>query len=94
MRDGKKNSNGYTYIFEIELHMTALVRILSYVRVSGISKMAACNRKWIYATNLPQILTWKIIRISPVMMLDAKNINISIEISLPSCIQAEIYVIR
>jgi len=42
------------------------------------SKMAACNRNWkfvvIYTTNLPQILTWKNIRISPVMMLDAKNI--------------------
>jgi len=28
-------------------NMTALVRILSYVRVSGISKMAVCNRKCI-----------------------------------------------
>jgi len=33
--------------------MAAHVRILSYVRVSAISKMAACNRKWIglYTTN-------------------------------------------
>jgi len=48
-------------------------RILSYVRVSGISKMAACNRKWIYTTNSPRTLTWKRIRNCPVMMLDAKN---------------------
>jgi len=73
--------------------MTALERILSYVRVSGISKMAACNRKWIYTTNLPQTLAWKRIRISQVMMLDAKNIHIAVGISLLSRIQAEIYVI-
>jgi len=73
--------------------MTALVRILSYVRVSGISKMAACNRMWIYTTNLPQTLMWENIRISPVMMLDAKNIGIAVGISLLPCIQAEICVI-
>jgi len=72
--------------------MTALVRILSYVRLSVISKMAARNLKWIYTTNLPQTLTWKSIRI-PVMMLDAKNINIAVGISLLSHMQAEIYVI-
>jgi len=33
-------------------NVTALVRILSYVWVSGISKMATCNRKWKYTTNL------------------------------------------
>jgi len=52
--------------------------------------MAACN---LYTTNLPQTLTWKSIQISPVMMLDANNINIPIGISLLSRIQAEIYVI-
>jgi len=46
-----------------------------------------------YTTNLPQTLTWKSIRISPVMMHDAKNIGIAVEISLLSRIQAEIYVI-
>jgi len=55
--------------------------------------MAVCNRKGIYTTNLPQTLTRKSIRISPVMMLDAKNMNIAIGISLQSRIQAEIYVI-
>jgi len=75
-------------------NMTALiVRILSYVRVSGISKMAACNRNWINSTYFPQNLTWKSIRISPVMMLDAKNISIFLGIVLPSCIQTEIHVI-
>jgi len=63
-------------------NMTALLRILSYVRVSGISKMATCNQKWIYTTNLPQALTWKSIWISPVMMLDAKNIAIAVGILL------------
>jgi len=29
-----------------------LVRTLSYVRVSNISKMAACNRKWIWNTYI------------------------------------------
>jgi len=46
--------------------MTALVRILSYVMVSSMSKMAACKRKWIYTTNLPQTQMWKSIRISSV----------------------------
>jgi len=32
------------YVFEVGI-MTALMRILSYVRVSGLSKMAAYNRK-------------------------------------------------
>jgi len=54
-------------------NITALARILSYVRVSGISKMVAGNRKWKYTTNFPQNLTWKSIRISPAMMLDVKN---------------------
>jgi len=65
-------------------NMTALVRILPYVRVSGISEISACNRKWIYTTNLPQTLTWKSIQISPVMMLDAKNISMFVGISILS----------
>jgi len=73
--------------------MSELVRILSYVRVSGILKMAACNRKWIYTTNLSHTLTWKSILNSPVMVLDAKNINIAVGIPLLSRIQAEIHVI-
>jgi len=32
-------------------NMTALVQRLSYVRVIGISKMAAFNRKWINTTK-------------------------------------------
>jgi len=71
-------------------NMTALVRILSYVRVISILKMAACNQKWIYTTNWLQILTWKSIRISPVILFDAKNISISVGISLLSSIQVEI----
>jgi len=74
--------------------MTALVRMLSYVRVSGISKIAAYNRKWIYITKLSQTLTWKSIRISPVTMLAAEDISILVGNSLLSCIQAEIYVIQ
>jgi len=72
--------------------MTAIVRILCYVTVSDISKMATYNRKWLYTTNLPQPLTWKSIRISPVMILDVKNLNITVGISLLSRVQAEIYV--
>jgi len=64
--------------------MTALVWILSYVRVSGIS---------IYTTNLPQNLSWKSIRISPVVLLDIENIGINIGILLLSRIHAEIYAI-
>jgi len=64
---------------------TALVRILSYFMVSSISKMAACNRKCIYTTSLPQTLTWKSICFSPVMTLDAKNISKTIRISCLSC---------
>jgi len=45
------NFNGYTYVLRLS-NMTAHVRILSDVKVSGISKMAACNRKWIY---IPQM---------------------------------------
>jgi len=45
-----------------------------HVRVSGISKMAAYNRKWIYATNLAHTLRCWSIQISTVMMLD-KNIS-------------------
>jgi len=75
-------------------NMTALVRILSYVWVSGISKMVAYNRKWIYNTYLPQILTWnKTIRIGPVMILDAEKINIAVGFSLLSRMQAEMHVI-
>jgi len=50
-------------------NMIELVRILSYVRMSGISKMATCNRKWMHrpTTKLQQTLTWKNIRISPVI---------------------------
>jgi len=59
-------------------NMTALVRIPSYVRVCGISKMAVCNRKWIYTTNQQHTLTWKSMRINPVITLDAKNISISV----------------
>jgi len=55
--------------------------------------MAACNGKWIYTTNLPQTLTWKSVGISPVMILDAKNINMAVGISMISRLQAEIYVI-
>jgi len=68
---------------------TALVRILFYIRASGISKMASCNRRWIYTTNLSQTLTW----ISQLTKLAAKNISTSVGIALLSCIQAEIYVI-
>jgi len=74
-------------------NVTALVRILSYVMISGISKMAACNRKWINTTNVPQTLTWKGIQISTVGILDAINKDLAVGISLLSCIQAEIYVI-
>jgi len=59
------------------------------VRVSVISKMAVCDRKWIDTTNLPQNLTLKN---SPFRMLDAKNVSISLGMSI-LCIQAEIYVI-
>jgi len=72
----KRNSNNIPSAIPMFLrssNMTALVRILSYVMMSGISKMAACNRNWIYTTSLPQTLTWKSIRISPVMMLDSNN---------------------
>jgi len=81
--------------FLISSNMTALVRILSYDGVSGISKMVACDRKWIFTTNSPRTLTLKSIRIrpSPVIIPNAKNINISVGISLLSCTQAEIYVI-
>jgi len=73
-------------------NMTALVRILSYIWVSGILKMASCSRKWIYTVhNLPQTMTWKGIQISSVMMLDAQNISI-IGISLPPCLQEEIVI--
>jgi len=44
-------------------------------------------------TNLPRTLTWKSIRISPVMMLDAKNIGIAVGISLLSRIQGKPHVI-
>jgi len=60
--------------------MTALVRILSYVRVNGRLRWRAfggLHRKWI----IPQIYhkpTWKSVRICPVMMLDAENINIAV----------------
>jgi len=75
-------------------NMTALVvRILSHVRVSGISKMAVCHRQSIHTKHLPKHLTWKNIRISPVIMLDAKNISKSVEISLLSRIQADTYFI-
>jgi len=43
--------------------------------------------------SLDVALTWTSIRISPVMMLDAKNINLAVSISLLSRVQAEIYVI-
>jgi len=70
--------------------MTALVRILPFVRVGGITKISACNRNWICTTNLPQILTWKSIWICPVMMLDAKKHRYSrwqtaVFISIQSC---------
>jgi len=54
---------------------------------------AVCNRKWIYTTHLPQTLTWKSIRISTVIMLDANNIRrpMAVGISLLSRIQAEIF---
>jgi len=80
-------------IFLRSSNMTAFLRILPLVRVSGISKMAACNQEWLYTINLPQTLTWKSIRISPVMTLDAKNIGIAVVISLLSRIQADMYVI-
>jgi len=69
------NSNGYTIesmytlygytIFSMSSNTTAVLRTLFYVRVSGISKMTAYNRKWIYIyiTHLPQTLTWKSIRL-------------------------------
>jgi len=53
-------------------NMTAPVRILSYVRVGGLSNMAASIRKWIYTTHFLQTLMWMSFRISPVMMLDAQ----------------------
>jgi len=94
MRNSNKITTAMPKFFRSS-NMTALARILSYVRVSGISKMAGCNRKWIYTTNLPQIVTWwNSIRISPVMMLDAKNISIYVGNSLRSCIQAEIRYFR
>jgi len=74
-------------------NITSLVQLLSYARVSGIWEMASCNRKWEYTSNPPQTTTQKSIRISAVMMLDAKNVSIAVEISLLSRIQAEIYVI-
>jgi len=70
------------YLFLRSSKITALVQILSYVKVSGISKMAACNQKWIYTPNLPQTLMSKSIQISPVMILDPKNIGVAVGISL------------
>jgi len=80
-----------SHIFCIEKHSGTNVSTGGNSRwVIGKSKIAACNRiKWIYTTNLPQILTLKSIRISPVTMLDAKYVGIS----LLSCIQTEIHVI-
>jgi len=72
MQDSKKIPTAIPVFFRSS-NMTALVRILSYVRVSGISKMTACNQNWIYTTNLPQTLAWKSIRISPVMMFDVNT---------------------
>jgi len=92
MRDSN-NIQTAIHMFLRSNNMIALVSILSYVRVSSKSKMAACNRRWIYTTHLPQTLMWKSIRISPIMMLNAKNIGMTVRMSLLSCIQAEKYVI-
>jgi len=61
--------------------LVRILRILSYVRVSVISKMADCNRKWIHSTHLLQIYhtLWRgRVFGLVVMMLDAKNISISV----------------
>jgi len=39
--------------------MAELVRIPTYVRVSGISKMAACNRKWIWNNVYISAYAWQ-----------------------------------
>jgi len=67
--------------------MTALVRILSFVRVSGISKVAAYNRKCLRNNVYLSFYT------SAVMMHDLKNIGMAVGILLPSCVQAELHVI-
>jgi len=67
--------------------MTALVRMVSYVMVIGISKMVAYSRKCITNNVYLSLYT------STVMMHDFKNIDLAFGILLLSCIQAEIYVI-
>jgi len=67
--------------------MTALVRILSYVRISGISKMATYNLKFLRNNVYLSLYT------SAVIMHDHKNIGISVGILLISCVQPELHVI-
>jgi len=74
--------------------MTALVRILSYVRVSSISKMAAYN--WISAFRLQAAIFDFSLTYTAVFRLvlpDRENIDIAVGILLLSCVQAELYVI-
>jgi len=66
--------------------MTAIVRILTYVMVSGITKMVAyrkCLRTNVYLS----------LYTSAVMMDDLKNICIAVGIVLLSCVQADLHVI-
>jgi len=58
--------------------MTALVRILSSVTISGISKMAAYNRKCVRNNVNLSLYT------SSIMMHDLKNIGIDVGILLVS----------
>jgi len=67
--------------------MTALMRILSYIRLSGISKRAAYNRKCLRNIAYPSLHT------RAVMMHDLKNIGIAVGIVLLLCVQAELHVI-
>jgi len=67
--------------------MTALVRILYYVRVSGISKMAAYKRKCFRNNVYLSLYT------SVVMMHDLKTIGNAVGILFPSCVQPELHVI-
>jgi len=44
-------------IYCASINMTALVRRLFFVRVNGISKMAACNRKWNFCLRAVHFVT-------------------------------------
>jgi len=71
-----------TCVFEIEQHDCTCANTVVCHCEWYISPLVVCNWKWIYITHSPQILTWKSIRVSLVMMLDANNIGIAVVIAL------------